>query len=86
MKTSKLLDEGNNNWNEREGNKQHCLDLQARTEKENKILRIERCENDILNINKINQIKLLIESKLIICALRNFHYKISREKFEPQPG
>ena len=29
---------------------------------------------------------LLIENKLIICALGNFHYKISREKFEPEPG
>ena len=32
------------------------------------------------------QIKLLIEIKLIICALGNLHYKISREKFEPEPG
>ena len=31
------------------------------------------------------QIKLLIENKLIICALRILHYKISREKFEPEP-
>ena len=29
---------------------------------------------------------LLIENKLIICAFGNLHYKISREKFEPQPG
>ena len=34
----------------------------------------------------INSIKLLIENKLIICALGNLHYKISREKFEPEPG
>ena len=26
-------------------------------------------------------LKLLIENKLIICALGNLHYKISREKF-----
>ena len=32
------------------------------------------------------QIKLLIENKLIICALGNLHCKISREKFEPEPG
>ena len=32
------------------------------------------------------QIELLIENKLIICALGNLHYKISREKFEPEPG
>ena len=32
------------------------------------------------------QIKLLIENKLIIFALGNLHYKISREKFEPEPG
>ena len=32
------------------------------------------------------QIKLLIENKLIICALENLHYKILREKFEPEPG
>ena len=32
------------------------------------------------------QIKLLIEEKLIICALGNLHYQISREKFEPEPG
>ena len=31
------------------------------------------------------QIKFLIENKLIICALENLHYKISREKFEPEP-
>ena len=35
---------------------------------------------------KNNQIKLLIENKLIICAMGNLHYKISREKFEPEPG
>ena len=33
-----------------------------------------------------NQIKLLIENKLIISALRILHYQISREKFEPEPG
>ena len=32
------------------------------------------------------QIKLLIENKLIICALGNLHYQISREKFEPELG
>ena len=32
------------------------------------------------------QIKLLIENKLIICALGNLHYKISGEKFESEPG
>ena len=32
------------------------------------------------------QIKLLIENKLIICSLGNLHYRISREKFEPEPG
>ena len=31
-------------------------------------------------------IKLLIENKLIICALGNLHYKISREKFKSKPG
>ena len=31
------------------------------------------------------QIKLLIENKLIIGALGNLHYQISREKFEPEP-
>ena len=30
--------------------------------------------------------KLLSENKLIICALGNLHYQISREKFEPEPG
>ena len=30
------------------------------------------------------QIKLLIEKQLIICALGNLRYKISREKFEPE--
>ena len=30
------------------------------------------------------QIKLLSENKLIICAFRNIHYQISREKFEPE--
>ena len=32
------------------------------------------------------RVKLLIQNKLIICALRNLHYQISREKFEPEPG
>ena len=32
------------------------------------------------------QIKLLIENKFIICALGNLYYKISREKFEQEPG
>ena len=32
------------------------------------------------------QIKLLNENKLIICALRNLHYEVSREKLEPEPG
>ena len=32
------------------------------------------------------RIKLLIENKLIICALGNLHYKVSREKFEPEPS
>ena len=35
---------------------------------------------------KISQIKLLIENKLIIYALGYLHYKISREKFEPEQG
>ena len=30
------------------------------------------------------KIKLLIENKLIICAFGNLHYRISREKFEPE--
>ena len=36
-------------------------------------------------VNIYIQIKLLIENKLIICALGNLHYKISRAKFEPEP-
>ena len=45
----------------------------------------------ILKTNKdiwlsIIQFKLLIENKLIICALGSLHYEISREKFEPEPG
>ena len=36
--------------------------------------------------HKIYNISLLIENKLIICALGNLHYKFSREKFEPEPG
>ena len=40
----------------------------------------------ILMTKKNIQIKLLIENKLIICALGNLHYEISREKFEPEPG
>ena len=32
------------------------------------------------------QIKLVIRDKLIICALGNLHYQISREKVEPEPG
>ena len=33
--------------------------------------------------DKIIQIKLLSENKLIVCAWGNLHYQISREKFEP---
>ena len=32
------------------------------------------------------QFKLLSENKLIICALGNLHYQISREKFAPELG
>ena len=32
------------------------------------------------------QIKLLSENKVIICALGNLHYQISRETFKPEPG
>ena len=42
----------------------------------------ENCFSYIIN----TEIELLIENKLIICALGNLHYKISREKFEPEPG
>ena len=31
-------------------------------------------------------ITLLIEIKPVICTLGNLHYKISREKLEPEPG
>ena len=40
---------------------------------------------DVL-LNAYKDITLLIEDKLIICALGALHYKISREKFEPEPG
>ena len=30
--------------------------------------------------------KFLIVNKLIICTLGNLHYRISKEKFEPEPG
>ena len=30
--------------------------------------------------------EILIENKLIICAVGNLHYQISREKFEPESG
>jgi hypothetical protein len=33
-----------------------------------------------------NQLKLLSENKLKICAFGNIYYQISREKFEPEPG
>ena len=32
------------------------------------------------NVNKCKTRKYLIENKLIICALGNLHYRISREK------
>ena len=38
------------------------------------------------HIISLFEIKFLIENKLIICALGNLHYKILREKFEPEPG
>ena len=41
------------------------------------------------NINVLNigfSIKLLSENRLIICALGNLHYQISREHFEPELG
>ena len=44
----------------------------------------QRIRNSKINGNM--KIKLLIENKLIIRALGNLHYKISREKFEPEPG
>ena len=50
--------------------------------KVNKICFMFTCITLIYNIC----VKLLIENKLIICALGNLHYKISREKFEPKPG
>ena len=37
-------------------------------------------------MTKKKRFKLLIENKLIIRALGNLHYKISREKFEAEPG
>ena len=44
------------------------------------------CNQQFNFISYAVQIKLLIEDKLIICALGNLHYQISREKFEPEPG
>ena len=38
------------------------------------------------NTRNISPNKFLIENKLIISAMGNLHYKISREKFEPEPG
>ena len=41
----------------------------------------------VVKIYNVTLLKyLLIENKLIICALGNLHYKTSREKFEPEPG
>ena len=40
----------------------------------------------IIKIFNTFLVKLLIENRLIIRALGNLHYKISREKFEPEPG
>ena len=52
-KTSKFMDLGSNNWNERAGNYQYGMDRQGRKEKENKTFDTERCENiDTLYINK----------------------------------
>ena len=46
------MDAGSNNWKEREGNYLSGMDRQGRMEKENTILRTERCENvDTLYIN-----------------------------------
>ena len=42
--------------------------------------------NESTIIFPVVQIKLIIENKHIICALGNLHYRISREKFEPEPG
>ena len=38
------------------------------------------------NVNIIIHIKILSENKLMICAIGNIHYQISREKFEPELG
>ena len=44
-KTSRFMDAGSNNGNEREGNQQHGMDRQGRMKKENKTLGTERCKN-----------------------------------------
>ena len=49
-----------------------------------KILKLNRLEQQ--RRHEKFQIKLLNENKLIISALGNLHYQISREKFEPEPG
>ena len=38
--------------------------------------------------NKVywTKFKLLVKTNLIICAFVHFHYQISREKFDPEPG
>ena len=46
------------------------------------VIECRMCYSIIINW----KIKLLTENKLIICALGNLHYQISREKFEPEPG
>ena len=51
---------------------------------------LRKLKNPVADTSLINrshiQIKLLLENKLIICALGNLHYQISREKFEPELG
>ena len=38
-------------------------------------------------MNKFKKkLKPVIENKLIICALGNLHYQLSREKYEPETG
>ena len=55
-KTSKFVDAGINNRNEREGTSQHGMGQQRRMEKKNKTLGTERCANIYtlyINKNKI---------------------------------
>ena len=71
----KFVDEGSDNWNEREGNQQHEIGRQARMEEENKTLGTKSYEN-IDTLHKSISIYFIISNKVeLICFTIIFHHR-----------